>query len=157
MIVIPRAVLKTLADAAEAAYPEEACALLIGRLRGNGDVVVSRAELSANLAEGARGRRFEIDPALRIRIMKGLRGGEERIVGHFHSHPDHPAQPSAEDLARAFEPDLVWVIAAVEGGQAIHTTAHVVDEAARQFREIPLRTADWGPYPAQPGLFEDQI
>lgn len=155
MILVPRSVLKTLLDAAEAAYPDEACALLVGRARGNGEIVVDRAVASANVAEGERGRRFEVDPALRIGLMKELRGGDERIVGHFHSHPDHPAQPSVEDLARAFEPDLVWLITAVEQGQAIHTTAHVVDEAVRQFREIPLRTADWRPYPLQKGPFED--
>jgi proteasome lid subunit RPN8/RPN11 len=155
VILIPRPVLKALADAAEAAYPDEACGLLVGRLRGNGEVVVSRAELSPNVADGDRSRRFEVDPVLRIRLMKELRGGDERIVGHFHSHPGHAAQPSAADLARAFEPELVWVITSVEGGQAVHTTAHVVDDSVRQFREIPLRTADWQPYPLQSGLFED--
>lgn len=153
MILIDRDALKTVVDAAEAAYPEEACGLLVGRIRGNGEIIVGRAEVSPNCAESERRRRFEIDPLLRLRLMKELRGGAQSIVGHFHSHPDHAAQPSARDLASAFEPDLVWLLTAVAGGQAIHTTAHVLDAEARQFREIPLRTGDWQPYAVQDGLF----
>ena len=146
MILIPRPLLKAVADAAEDAYPEEACGLLVGYAQPPEDVVVTRVEVSENVTEEDAADRFEVDPHLRLELMRALDGGPERIVGHFHSHPDHPAQPSERDLERAFESDLVWLITAVLDGQAIQTTAHVLDADGRQFRETALRTTDWAPY-----------
>ena len=147
MILIPAPLLKVVVDAAEAAYPEECCGLLVGRAEAAASVVVTRVEPSANQAPGGGYDTFEVDPELRFRVMRELEGGPHRIVGHYHSHPDHPAQPSRRDLDSAWEPDLVWLITSVVAGQAVQTTAHAVDAEGRQFREIGLRTTDWQPYP----------
>lgn len=150
MILLSRADLKTIADAAEAAYPRECCGLLVGRREGADAVVVTRVCPSPNVTEEDARSSFEVSPQLRFDLMRELGEGPERVVGHYHSHPDHPAQPSVRDLERAWEPDLVWLITAVLGGQAIHTAAHVLDAEGRQFREVPLRTLDWQPYPSRP-------
>ncbi len=150
MILIPRPLLKRIVETAETAYPEEGCGLLIGYHEPPEDIVVTQVEISPNVADESATGRFEVSPQLRLRIMRELEGGPERIIGHFHSHPDHPAQPSPRDLERAWEPELVWLITAVLDGQAIHTTAHVLDSEGRQFREITLRTTDWLPYPVRP-------
>jgi proteasome lid subunit RPN8/RPN11 len=39
------------------------------------------------------------------------------IVGFYHSHPDHPAEPSAFDLAHAW-PNLSYLIVSIRGGSA---------------------------------------
>jgi proteasome lid subunit RPN8/RPN11 len=157
VIFLIRTDLKAITDAAEAAYPRECCGLLVGRREGADAVVVTRVCPSPNVTEDDARDSFEVSPQLRFDVMRALGEGPERIVGHYHSHPDHPAQPSARDLERAWEPDLVWLITAVLGGQAIHTTAHVLDAEARQFREVALRTLDWQPYPCRlpPGLGAD--
>lgn len=146
MILVPRPLLKTVVDAAEAAYPDECCGLLAGYVEAPDTVVVTRVEVSQNVSDEDTTERFLVDPQLQFDLMRALEGGPERIVGHFHSHPDQAAQPSVRDLERAWEPDLVWLIVAVLDGQAIHTTAHVLDAEGRQFREILLRTPDWLPY-----------
>ena len=150
MIFLERSHLKAIADAAEAAYPKEACGLLVGRAEPAGDIVVTRVVASANVAEGGGHDRFEVDPRVRLEVMRGLEDQPGCLVGHYHSHPDHPAQPSPRDLDVAWEPELVWLITAVVDGQAIHTTAHVLDPEGRQFHEIGLRTVDWQPYPVRP-------
>lgn len=150
MILLPRPLLKQIVDAAERAYPDECCGLLVGYAEPPQDLVVTRVEISPNIAEENAAERFEISPKLRLQVMRALEGGPERIIGHFHSHPDHAAQPSPRDLERAWEPDLVWLIVAVLDGQAVHTTAHVLDGEGRQFREITLRTTDWQPYAVRP-------
>ena len=76
--------------------------------------------------------------------MREIEGTDLAIVGHYHSHPDHPPGPSAHDLASAFEPELVWLIVAVEKGRAGEITAHRLDEKAGQFRAIPLKTGSPG-------------
>jgi len=127
--------------AAEAAYPEECCGLLVGEGSAGG-WRVSRVEASANLAEGDRRRRFEVDPRLLIRLHRQLRGGAERVIGVYHSHPDHPAEPSARDLKLALEPGLVWLITSVVEGRARDTTAFVLAADGGRFDRIALRTAD---------------
>lgn len=140
--------LETIRDAAEAAYPDECCGLLVGRREDADRVKVTRVEPSRNVAREGTRERFEIDPELRFRLMRGLEGGPDDIVGHYHSHPDHAAQPSARDLAMAFEPDLVWIIAAVARGRATDVRAHRLDAGAGGFREIAIVIAE-GPASAR--------
>ena len=155
MISIPQNFLKAIVDEAEAAYPKECCGLLIGRDNGAGALVVTRVVISNNLAQGSGHDRFEVDPQVRFNVMRELDecatndGTRHRIIGHYHSHPNHPAQPSVTDLDMAYEPNLVWLITSVVDGQATLTTAHCVNADGSQFRQIPLHTADWHPYPTR--------
>ena len=146
MIILPPDLLRRIVDLAEAAYPEECCGLLIGRFRAPDRAIVSRIAESPNVAAGDRRRHFEVDPQVRFDAERDLRGGPERVVGFYHSHPDHRAQPSLTDLGRVFENDMVWLITSVIDAQAVLTTAHVPDAGGRQFRPIPLRTDDWQAY-----------
>lgn len=126
MILIGADTLRAIGDAAERAYPEECCGLLVGRRRGS-LTRVTKAHAASNVANTARRRRFAIDPAARFALARALRGGPDAVVGHYHSHPDHPCEPSPRDVAAAFEPDLVWLITAVAAGRATHTAAFMID------------------------------
>lgn len=99
----------------EYAWPEEGCGLLIGRSLAGGRVEVDEIVASSNVAEDAK-RAFEVDPALIFQYHKRLRGTARQVVGVFHSHPSGPAEPSPRDLARVYEPHLIWLIAALDGG-----------------------------------------
>lgn len=88
--------------------PREACGLLIGREAPGGALAVSRIVPARNVAPGTD--RFEIDPALLLRLHRSLRGGAERIIGHYHSHPGGAPEPSAHDLAASYAPGLAWLI-----------------------------------------------
>jgi proteasome lid subunit RPN8/RPN11 len=90
---------------------------------------------------------FEVGPKLRFDLMREIKDTDKRIIGVYHSHPDQSAQPSARDLAQAWEPDLTWLIISLINGQAVHTTAHALNADATQFEEVGLRTTDWQPYP----------
>ena len=144
MIGLPRPLLRRIRAAAEEAYPAECCGLLIGRRDAGGSVDVTAIEPSPNVAAHGHDR-FEVDPRVRLDVMRALEGGPEAIIGHYHSHPDHPAEPSARDLEMAFEPDLVWVIAAVEGGRATEVRAHVLDASGNRFRELEVRAQERRP------------
>jgi proteasome lid subunit RPN8/RPN11 len=155
MISISQSFLKEIIDAAETAYPKECCGLLVGHDDGAGALMVTRTVLSKNVAKGPRLDQFEIDPQVRFNVMRELESYAEvneprhRIIGHYHSHPNHPAQPSATDLEMAYEPNLVWLITSVVDGQATLTTAHCINADGSQFRQIPLQTTDWHPYPTR--------
>ncbi len=158
MMRIALEALRQLVEAAEAAYPGECCGLLVGRQLPSGVIEAIRAHPSANL--GKKADRFEIDPRLWVDLARALGRGPTKVVGLYHSHPDGPAQPSAVDLDSAWGEELVWLIVSVAGnpdapagaaraGQAIQVTAHILDHDGRQFRELPLRTTDWAPYPVR--------
>lgn len=141
MIALTPAQIEELKRAAEKAYPEECCGLLLGR--GADDVEVTRVVASPNVAADESGAprrrdRFEVDPELRVALMRETEGTALRIVGHYHSHPDHPPAPSARDLESALEPEFIWLIVGVEKGRAGPVTAHVFEPGARAFREIAL-------------------
>lgn len=148
MILIASPCLKQIVDAAEAAYPNEACGLLVGRDDGADAVRVTQVHESENLAAEPR-RNFEVDPALRLDLHKRLRDGPDDVVGLFHSHPEHSAQPSATDLERAWEPELVWLITSVIDGQAVLTSAHKIAADGTRFEPVALRTDDWAEDPTR--------
>lgn len=139
--------LRAVISASEAAYPEEACGLLVGRADGGGWRIAA-AHPGANLAASPR-TAFEVDPGLRLALHKALRGAADDVVGVYHSHADSRAQPSARDLERAFEPDLTWLIVSVLDGQAVLTTAHRLAGDGRRFVYWPLVTDDWRPDPVR--------
>jgi proteasome lid subunit RPN8/RPN11 len=92
-------------------YPEECAGALVGMdARGMKIVVdVWRAE---NTHEEERSRRFLIEP---LKIKEFEERAAERdmdVLGFYHSHPDHPAEPSEYDRDHAW-PGYSYVIASV--------------------------------------------
>ncbi|MBW3582223.1 MAG: M67 family metallopeptidase [Euryarchaeota archaeon] len=137
-------------------YDEECCGILIGRedhMAGQvpDDILVSviEARRIANSKEGERQRRFIIDPLEILAIEDELEGSDRRIVGYYHSHPDHPAKPSEFDRQHAW-PGLSYLILAVEKGEPKALTSWRLSEDRTEFRLEPVhampatkpRTAD---------------
>ena len=130
--------LQAIERAAEAAYPEEACGLLVGHAEPGGAWQVSAVEASANVAEPPRTRRFEVDPKLRLRLERALRESPDSVMGVYHSHPNGSAEPSETDISMIFEPDMVWLITAVTEGRAGATMAYKPTEDGAVFRPLGL-------------------
>jgi proteasome lid subunit RPN8/RPN11 len=138
VILLPPALLGRIEAAARAAYPEECCGLLIGFREPDGRLRVTQVAPSDNIVPPPRRDRFEVDPAVRFATVRRLRGSREEIVGHYHSHPDGPARPSAHDAAQAYEPELAWLIVAVAGDRSTETTAWLYGPAVAMFRSLTL-------------------
>lgn len=138
MIIIKPALLAEIEAAATKSYPEESCGLVIGHGNNDDGVVVTGVQISPNLSEHDRNSSFEIDPQLRFDVMRKLHGGPERIVGHFHSHPNGPAQPSTRDSDQVWEPDLVWIITSISNSRLGQTNAYLFDDATQAFRPLDI-------------------
>lgn len=141
MIHLDAVQLRHIRSRAERTYPEECCGLLVGRTLAPGEFLVTRIVDSPNVRSDRAHDRFEIDPKVRLDVERSLRGTDQRVVGHFHSHPDHPAQPSDTDLANAFEPDLVWIIVGVAQGRAGEVRAFTLNEARAAFAPVAIALA----------------
>ncbi|MFC1673659.1 Mov34/MPN/PAD-1 family protein [Pseudomonadota bacterium] len=138
MILLPSHLLDDINAQAVRSYPRESCGLLVGREDSAGTVSVSRIVPSENMVIGDGHDRFEIDPKVRFDLMRELDGGTETIIGHYHSHPDHPPQPSPTDIDMAFEPEFVWLITQVSATHAGNTRAWRLNRDERSSQEIEL-------------------
>jgi proteasome lid subunit RPN8/RPN11 len=93
-------------------YPHECCGALVGR----NDHTTATVALPNTTDEGPR-RRFLVRPAdYRLAEQRATETGAE-LLGFYHSHPDHPAEPSPYDLDHAW-PTFAYVIVAVAAGAA---------------------------------------
>lgn len=138
MIILPDPLRHALIEAAVAAEPNECCGLLVGRTVDDTTTVIDRIAPSRNVTLGTPASSFEIDPQVRFSVMRSLRGSGEAIIGHYHSHPRTTAQPSARDLSRVYEPDLVWLIIGLAGGSRAEIRAWRYDQGAAGFAPLPI-------------------
>jgi proteasome lid subunit RPN8/RPN11 len=113
---LPAALAGELAAAVETGYPVEVCGLLLGAVDG-ASTEVAAIRGAGNLARERARDRYELDPSdLLAAELEARRRGLD-VVGVWHSHPDHPAVPSAPDLAAAWE-GWSYVIVPVAAGRA---------------------------------------
>jgi len=109
----------------EAAYPAECCGVLAGTVDGETKSVVRLVPL-VNRRDDDPHRYLITADDLR-RVDGELRRDGLDIVGYYHSHPDHPAAPSAFDTAHAW-PWYSYVIVRVAGGQGAELASWVLDD-----------------------------
>jgi cysteine synthase B len=96
-----------------AAYPQECCGALIGDSSGR----IGDALSLDNVTTLERRRRFLVSPeAYRVAETRADATGQ-RLLGFYHSHPDHPAEPSEFDLEQAW-PNFSYLIVSVRHGNA---------------------------------------
>ena len=100
---------------AASAYPYECCGALIGSETA-GTVDVSDARELFNVTNEGPRRRFLVSADDYRESEKYARTGGADLVGFYHSHPDHPAQPSQYDLDHAW-PNFSYVIVSVRTGR----------------------------------------
>lgn len=122
---------------AEERFPKEACALLTGEVIA-GEMNISAVHPGENVATDPL-RHFEVDPRLILQLQKDIRNGGGEIIGVFHSHPTGSAEPSATDLARAWQKDFLWLIAAVPAGEVRDVRAFRPGADDLGFVEIDLQ------------------
>jgi proteasome lid subunit RPN8/RPN11 len=114
---------KAVRAAGEKAYPNECCGVLIGEVDNSGNKIVRHTEAIHNAFEdGEQYHRFLITPEDMLRAEQSARTIKLDVIGFYHSHPDHPAVPSAYDKDHAL-PFYSYVIVEVKQGKAKELTS----------------------------------
>ena len=134
MIRISADALRLVQAHAERDYPEECCGMMLGTDRPGGLRVIQEVLPIENVQEDNRRRRFLITPGQYLEAERAAAGRGLSLLGFYHSHPDHPARPSAFDTEHAL-PWFSYVIAAVAGGRLERLTAWELREDRTAFRE----------------------
>jgi proteasome lid subunit RPN8/RPN11 len=125
-------------DHAQRVYPDEACGVLLGHDRGD-DREIDRVVVVENRSDAARSRRYQISPEHLLAIEKEGRVAGLEVVGFFHSHPDHPAEPSRFDLEHAW-PYYSYLIVSVLRGEVAETRAWRLSADRSRFDPERLET-----------------
>ena len=119
-------------DQARSGYPHEVCGILLGR-----DGRADEAPACPNLASDRAHDRYQMDPDAQRRIEKGARERGLDVLGYYHSHPDHPADASATDLALSWE-GVHYLIVAVHQGRVADQRLWWREPHSAVFRREPL-------------------
>ena len=85
--------------------------------------------------------RYEMDPKELLAAEREARAQGVSVIGVYHSHPDHPARPSAHDLERAWN-DLTYMIVSIRQGKAAEWTCWLLNEAEKVFEPQVVRLRD---------------
>ncbi len=131
--------LDAIREHAASVYPDECCGALIGAPGGNGTSRVLEALPLPNTTEEGARRRFLVRPADYRTAEERARAAGADLIGFYHSHPDHPAQPSRYDLEHAW-PNLSYVIVAVGGGRPGDVRSWRLRDDRTNFLEETIRT-----------------
>jgi proteasome lid subunit RPN8/RPN11 len=137
---IPSRLLGEIRNHGEECYPEEGAGFLLGRDQG-----ARRAEriivVQNERAPGDRRTRYLIDPVTYMQAELTAQDDGLEVIGVFHSHPDHPNQPSEYDRDWA-QPGFSYVITSVERGKAAGSRSWRLTEDRSGFDEEELLTDD---------------
>ena len=112
-LIIPSDIYVQIVDQARAEAPIEACGMLAGA-----EDKVSKIYRMTN-ADAANDH-FMMTPEEQFAVVKDIRVEGLTMLAIYHSHPESPARPSAEDIRMAFTPGVVYVIVSlVDAGNPV--------------------------------------
>ena len=119
----------------EETYPHECCGVLLGHSAPEANEVIDLVRAGNTRTDSAHNR-YHIAPVELIRIQKQARMAGLDIVGFYHSHPDHPAQWSATDIAEAHWLGCSYVITRIAQGKADLTNSFLLRGAAEDSKHF---------------------
>ena len=135
MITVARRLLDAIRQHGRETYPEECVGALLGR-KGE-PACVLEVERMENIRTEERQRRYEISPKDYLRVEALASEKSLALLGFYHSHPDHPAAPSAYDREHAF-PFFHYLVCAVAQGRLGEVTAWTLSEETGEFEREPI-------------------
>lgn len=118
---------------AEKEYPHECCGFILGKIE-DGISVATEYIACGNKKEGNRERRFLIDPMDYQNTEDYADDKGLEIISIFHSHPDHPFEPSEFDRSHAW-PGFSYIIISIMKGKNAGFRSWLLKEDRSSFDE----------------------
>lgn len=134
-VLLPRQLVNRLLHLAQESPEREVCGLIAAR-----EGVPGQFHPLRNVADDPS-RRFLLDAGEQIAVLRMLRERGEELFGIFHSHPDAPAFPSAQDVDMAGYPDALYLIVTLGTRGILELRGFRLEPDAKCFREANLRLA----------------
>ena len=121
----------------ERSYPEEGAGVLLGRALPDEVLIEDILPMQNSFETSQRTRRYQIDARGMLHAERTAEELDLDVVGIFHSHPDHPAQPSEFDREHSL-PWYTYIITRIADGQAEISRAWRLAEDRKKFLELEL-------------------
>lgn len=141
MLTIKENVLKELEKHLEVAYPNEGAGLLLGVSGQTGKQVQAILPLENRWEGSEQYHRFLLTAQ---DMLRGEQEAAQRgldVIGIFHSHPDHPAEPSGFDRDWAL-PWYSYIITTVTQGTITRHRSWLLKEDRSAYDEEPIEILD---------------
>ena len=106
-LTIPSNIFEQIIAQAKAQAPIEACGILAGR-----DGQVEKLYEMTNVDKS--NVHFMMTPEEQFKVIKDIRSAGHQMLAIYHSHPETPARPSAEDIRLALTPDVIYIIVSLK-------------------------------------------
>ncbi len=122
------------------AFPFECCGAVIGDVSDDRKHVKELIRLDNQSTENQR-RRFMVTDADYQYVETVAKEKKLTLLGFYHSHPNHPAQPSETDLKYAW-PFFSYLIQSVYDTTIKDLHSFVLDLDTQQFKEEDVKVSD---------------
>lgn len=144
-IIIPSHLLNDIYANGEASYPEESAGLLLGESivtdAKSHKQVLAILPLTNAREDEARHNRYLITPQDMLHgEQEAMKRGMD-VIGVYHSHPDHPDQPSEFDREWAL-PWFSYLITSIQSGKAAKCRSWLLNDNRISFSEETIDIAN---------------
>jgi len=126
---IPNNIFEQMLAQAKAEAPVEACGILAGK-----DGEVERLYEMTNSDKSSD--HFMMTPEEQFKVVKNIRSDGLEMLAIYHSHPETPARPSAEDIRLALTPDVIYVIVSLQNTEPAIKGFLIEDKSVT---EVPVK------------------
>ena len=127
--------------------PDEACGLIAGVEKGDGNREIRKVYLLTNTDH--TNEHFSIDPKEQLQAVRDMRAEGLKPLGNWHSHPETPSRPSSEDKRLANDPNASYLILSLQEKErpvlnAFHVESVNGDKVARKEELVIVQEVENG-------------
>lgn len=127
---IPTNIFERMVAQAKALAPIEACGILAGK--------DNKAEKLFEMTNADnRSDHFMMEPKEQFTVVKNIRSADLEMLAIYHSHPETPARPSAEDIRLALTPDVIYVIVSLQDAKVPAVKGFFIEDGT--VTEVPVK------------------
>ena len=130
---IPDYIFEDMLEQVRAEAPIEACGILAGS-----DSRVEKLYKMTNVEQ--RRDHFMMAPAEQFAAVKDIRLSSLDMLAIYHSHPETPARPSAEDVRFALSPGMIYVIVSLLGNNGPVVKGFQIEDGS--INEVPVKIVE---------------
>ena len=130
---IPNIIFEQMIAQVKAEAPIEACGILAGS-----DNRVEKLYKMTNADK--RSDHFMMEPTEQFKVVKDIRGSGLDMLAIYHSHPQTPARPSAEDNRLALTPDVTHIIVSLQNGDHPTVKGFLLENGS--VAEVPVKIVE---------------
>jgi proteasome lid subunit RPN8/RPN11 len=127
---IPNIFFKQMIVQIKAEAPIEACGILAGS-----DSRVEKLYKMTNADR--RSDHFMMEPKEQFKVIKDIREAGLKMLAIYHSHPETPARPSAEDIRLALTPNVTHIIVSLQNRDHPIVKGFLMENGS--LTEVPVR------------------